>query len=108
MSTVYSESNMVGVHSIPQVVSNSSSGYFTRPPTPTIHGSRLRGISDDGTIDMVNNTIHIQTANNGFILTAIVDHEASIYTFTAFEDVVGFLKDNPLMDLNSILIAENI
>lgn len=66
-------------------------------------------VDDDGKMDLNDNNIHIQPTKNGFILTKYSKEEGvEIYTFRDFKEVVEFLDENPIMDLDSNLVADNV
>jgi hypothetical protein len=108
-------------YSDPSVKISTSSGYVSngtfvgqiieKTPfyMPKIQGDALSTIDDDGKIEMSHNHIHIQPANNGFIVTMETKHDGiKTYCFSDFEDVVNFMKDLTMLDIDSERVADNV
>lgn len=75
---------------------------------PIKYDNPVSHITGDNDIHMNDNNIHIQPANNGFILTMISNHKVKINVFSTFKEVVTFLDDNSVMDLDASEVADNI
>lgn len=112
--------NTIG-YADPSIKFNSASGYVSgitnSNGTVTVpyyiseksQRDALSTVDDDDKIEMSHNHIHIQPANNGFIMTMKTKHDGiKTYCFNDFESVVNYMKDLTLMDLDSERVAENV
>lgn len=77
-------------------------------PTKSVVHNTLSSVDTDGKIQMRCNNIHIQPVSNGFIVIKHEDDGIRTYSFNDFIDVLEFLKDNPIMDLDSDRVASNV
>ena len=75
---------------------------------------RLSGGTNVATPDANNNmalnddNIHIQPVNNGFMVTINREEGITVDCFNNFNDVLTFLKDNDILDIDTKKIADNI
>lgn len=105
---------------VDSMITTSGSGYDNtqtgvdydfKPPfyTSKIQGDAISTIDGGDKIKMGHNNIHIQPANNGFIVTMKTRPDGiKTYCFSNFEDVVKFVDDLTLMDLDSERVADNV
>ena len=70
--------------------------------------TKISVIDDNDNIHMGKDNIHIQPVNNGFVLTVSTCDNIETHVFTTFKDLLVFLDDNPIMDVDASLVAEHI
>lgn len=88
----------------PSIKAFDPSPYYPRPK-----GTALSSVDKDGKIDMSHNNIHIQPANNGFVVTMYtMDDGISTYCFSDYKGVADFLNELSLMDIDSERVADNV
>lgn len=71
--------------------------------------SPISTLDEQGKMKMKHNNIHIQPANNGFIVNIYTKEEGlKVYCFSDFKGVLTFLKDLAIMDIDDEIVADNI
>lgn len=87
---------MTGINNI-SYQPNSLSGYAGLIRTPKFY-SPLSGIDEYGKIKMNPDNIHIQSIQNGFLITKNIEFEGfRSWMFSTFDEVLDFLKEYELM-----------
>lgn len=90
-------------------VDSSIKAYNPETYNPIKRGNGLSSVDKDGKINMSHNNIHIQPANNGFVVTMYTTHDGiSTYCFSDYEGVAKFLNELSLMDIDSERVADNV
>jgi len=85
-------------------VSTSNNFMYNSVSNPTSTTRFIR----EGLIGMAEMDLHIQSINNGFILTYIEDNIAKTLAFNELETMLQYIKDLGLMSIDQTEVVENV
>ena len=71
-------------------------------------GTKVATPDANNNIALNDDNIHIQPVNNGFMVTINREEGITVDCFNDFNDVLTFLKENDILDIDTKKVADNI